>query len=383
MRDHNSTDSSARPEQLSFPKSAFVVEGPPFVTEEQRAARAFDTFAPFWRLNDPLCARVLRDGLNPNQFRWTKAIFPLFREASLFQVPRSAQSLPSWQPFAFFAGREFGQGFPDRGVALLECAQGTLGDPFDVLRRLRAVLGLREANPWNLHEAFAKLLAKDDIAQSGIEETLIRHTSASFAAGLAAVTTAKADPDLIGFLARIEPRTGEQRTQLHLRSLIRSCADAQGRRVLNVVEHPLLKVAEAQYPNTPRECTAILPFFHEQLRAFGVRSENECPADDLALVEWVEAASNYGHRVLEYNTRRVKRVIAELGHRKVESVAEVIEDVLRRAKSRRTLDFTRAIFKWHEAAHRWVQPAYYGQALDRVVHCADFAIWAAWLGLRR
>ena len=142
-------------------------------------------------------------------------------------------------------------------------------------------------------------------------------------------------------------------------------------------------MAEAQYPNTPRERTTILPFYDEQLRAFGVRSENECPSDDLSLVEWVDRASDYGLRLLEGDTCRVKRVIAELGHRKVESVAEVIEDVLRGAKSRRALDFTRAIFKWHEAAHRWTQPAYYGQALDRIVHCADFAIWAAWLGLRR
>jgi hypothetical protein len=54
----------------------------------------------------------------------------------------------------------------------------------------------------------------------------------------------------------------------------------------------------------------------------------------------------------------------------------------RRPKGLQALDLTRAIFEWHEGVYGWTAPSYYGQALDRIVHFADFAIWAAWLKSR-
>jgi len=323
-----------------------------------------------------LCARLLADGANPRQFEWVKTIFPLFREASLFQLPRSLQSLPVWQPFAFFAGRKFGQTWPEKGTALIESVESEL-DPLGTLGRLRDALGPTEANPWNLHDAFNRLMTGEKF--NDLDGAFIRYTCQSFAAGLATATTALRQPDQVPFLARIHPRIRELRTQLHIRVLMNSCTDAERQPVLKQLQHPLLKVAATKYPRTPAERDAILPFFHEQLRAFGVKSENECPASDLDLVEWVDSATEYGRRLLKDNPERVKRVTRQLGRVEVKSIADVAEDVLRRARSRSALDVTRAILKWHEAVYRLTRPTYYGQELDRVVNCADFAIWAAWI----
>jgi hypothetical protein len=146
---------------------------------------------------------------------------------------------------------------------------------------------------------------------------------------------------------------------------------------VELLEHPLFIVAAEQYPTTPLEKATILPFFHKQLRAFGVRNENQCPADDLALVEWVERAWRWGRRLRHRDRQRVKSVIAEVGPTEFAAIAEIAEEVLRKARSRRPLDLTRAIFEWHQRVYRWTIPGYYGQALDRIVHCTDLAIWAA------
>jgi hypothetical protein len=70
-------------------------------------------------------------------------------------------------------------------------------------------------------------------------------------------------------------------------------------------------------------------------------------------------------------------VILELGRSELEAVVDVVREVFGGARSRRPAALTKAILEWHRRVYRRNQPEYYGQALDRVVHCADFAIWAA------
>ena len=127
------------------------------------------------------------------------------------------------------------------------------------------------------------------------------------------------------------------------------------------------------------EKATILPFFNDLLRAGGVRSENDCPTGDYALVECVARAWQFGQRLRRDEPQRVAAVIADLGSSEFEAVADVAEDVLRQVTSLRPVDLTRAIFKWHWRVYRWTEPGYYGQALDRLVQFCDFAIWAAWI----
>jgi hypothetical protein len=217
------------------------------------------------------------------------------------------------------------------------------------------------------------------MAPRRLEQKLIRLTEQTYAAGLAAATTArKTAPDLSEFLAGIGRAVPARRTQLHIRVLIHSCADAEARPVAQRLQHPLLTVAAEQYQHVPLAREILLTFLDEQLRAFGVNSENECPSDDLALVAWVEAAWRYGRRLWQHDQQRVEQVMAEFGPFKIQPVQEVSDCLRRWSKRTPASDLTALILKWHRRVHRWSKPAYYGQELDRVVRCADFAIWAAW-----
>jgi hypothetical protein len=358
-------------------------EAPPFRTHEHRYAVGTNSFAPYWRLTDPLCAGVLGEGRNPNDFLWIRSIFPLFRTASLLKVPRSAQSLPSWQPFVFLAGWQFGKQFPNKGAFLVEGSRSRLGNPLNLLRRLDEVLGPRSANLWNLRDAFDEMIPTIGMAPRRLEQRLIRLTEQTYAAGLAASTTAKKEPDLSEFIAGIGRAIPARRTQLHIRALIHSCANAEGRPVAQRLPHPLLTVAAEQYQHVLLAREILLTFLDEQLRGFDVRSENECPADDVALVDWVEAARRYGRRLWQHDHQRVEEVTAEFGPFKIQPVREVVDCLRRWSKRMPAGDLTALILKWHRRVHRWSKSAYYGQELDRVVCCADFAIWAAWCDAAR
>lgn len=371
------------PEQLSLRLGESPGEAPEFRTHEDRYAVSTNSFAPYWRLADPLCARVLAEGRDPKNFLWIRSIFPFFRFASLLKIPRSAQSLSSWQPFAFLAGWQFGKQFPKQGAVLVEGSRSRLGNPLNVLRRLDEVLGSRSANLWNLRDAFDEMIATIGMAPRRQEQRLIRLTEQTYAAGLAASTTAKQKPDLSEFLAGIGRAVPARRTQLHIRALIHSCADAEGRPVAERLQHPLLMTAAEQYQHVPLSSEILLTFLNEQLRGFGVHSENECPADDLALVDWVEGAWRYGRRLWQHDRQRVEQVMAEFGPFKIQPVREVVEYVPPWTQRLRAVDLTPLILKWHWQVYRCRKPNYYGQALDRVVRCADFAIWAAWCDAAR
>ncbi len=368
-----------QPGQPFLPQFDSPAEPNPFVTQEARASATLDSFAPFWRLDDPLCARLLREGKSPRRFPWVKAIFPLVRAASLFQFPREAPTFHAWQPFAFFAGLEYGRELPAEAAVLLADDASSSGSTYHGLRRLRDALADREGNPWNLYDAFGTLRGQGCAVAEAPEPALIRLTSAGFRLGLAAATTAKSEPDLADFLARLYPRVTARRTQLHVRALFHSCTNARGRRVQDLLEHPLLTVAANKYPITPLEKATILPFFHAELHAFGVRSENECPTDDLAIVTWVGRAWHWGTQLRHREPGTVEKIFIEIGREEFEGTAKSVERVIREAGSLRAADLTRAFLGWYERNFGWSQPHYYGQALDRVVHFADCAIWASWL----
>jgi hypothetical protein len=43
-----------------------------------------------------------------------------------------------------------------------------------------------------------------------------------------------------------------------------------------------------------------------------------------------------------------------------------------------TEDILSATLCWHEETYGWTNPDYYGEALQRLVVCADIAIWLPW-----
>ena len=201
----------------------------------------------------------------------------------------------------------------------------------------------------------------------------------AFKAGLAAATVGKLDAFLLEFIESINPPVDAPQLPLSWRSLILSPFLAQGRSVRESLAHPLLKLVATHYLHSPLQKDTILTFFHEQLSEFGLRSEVKCPTTEKHLVGWLRNALEYGRRTKAEDPQRIKDIFGEIGEDKVDGVRELVDSVVRKAggtESRATAD---AILKWHRTMNETYEPAPYGRRLERIVHCADFAIWTSWV----
>jgi hypothetical protein len=181
-----------------------------------------------------------------------------------------------------------------------------------------------------------------------------------------------------GVVIQIDPELNHHCNFLHRRALIRSLLLAEGKAVVDLLTHPLLVVAQQHYPRTPLERQVVLTLLNDQLTAWGVRSEQQCPVDDLALVDWVEAALRTGEQLAKEAPERVTALLEETGQPKVQFIRTLVRDVLGRAGGTNLLRLTRAIVEWHKNVYGRDQPLFYGAALSRVVYVTDFALWIPW-----
>jgi hypothetical protein len=121
-------------------------------------------------------------------------------------------------------------------------------------------------------------------------------------------------------------------------------------------------------------------FFLEQLAAQGPLSENTCPVADKHMEHWVRKGLEYGRRLRADNPGRFAEVLVEIGETELASVRQVVEAVVTRANGTEPVALTAAILEWHKRTFESHGLRYYGQLLDRVAYCVDFAIWIPWAG---
>ncbi len=351
-----------------------------FMTREQAEVRSTGSLNAYWRLRDPLCAQILQLGCDPAHFPAVKAFFPFIRNASVVRLPRTFELLPSWLGLAFHSGFLFASRLPTEAEDILD-QHGI--ERAEALRRvlyLRDRLGKYPATPINLFYAFLEICKEQfsNIRKEHRLEILVTYSFNAFKAGLASATLAKADPALVEFVEPITSPLSSSKMPLSWRMLMLSPLQAHGMPPWKRLAHPLPKLAATHYLNSPRERELILPCFVEQLT--GAVSENTGPVAERDLEQWVRKGLEYGRQVKANAPERLAEVLVELGERKLAGVREVVDGVVKRANGMDPVPLTAAILEWHKTVYDWHGLKYYGQLLDRVAYCVDFAIWVPWAG---
>ncbi|HEY3855709.1 MAG TPA: hypothetical protein VGO67_15075 [Verrucomicrobiae bacterium] len=350
-----------------------------FRTSEQIAAEKSNRASSYYlRLYDPLCAAALNTWRPAAETGAVLKIFPFIRLGAVFQVPLRNDWLGAWLTAAFYAGFYFGNCFPEQAEEIAERALGGLD--VDRLPALASALDGRPATIENIGAVF-NILGQNWGPNFG--ETDHQHWVKSAlvcsVTGINAATTAKFDPRLTDFVEHLSLPIGLSKTSLIFRVLAPSIANAEGKAVTELFHHPLLALAEVQYPITPIEKRTMLPFFHRQLAIFGVQSENECPVEDNDLVNWVSAALDYGQSLLTNQPHIVKQVFGEFTPEKLRTLKTMASRIRDAAGGLNASWLVAPLLEWHGATFNWNEPAFYGRALTRVINLADFAIWLPWL----
>ena len=312
----------------------------------------------YFRTNDRLCGAVLEIGKTSWGFHAVSKAFPFFRLASVLQIPTSPEMLADWLAKGFFAGYHYGSHFPDQAEEVVERAFGGHNFAHQRLVILSQVLDRNQATMQNLVEVF-RIIAQNttcDVSQP-FETHLIYNTLKSVVVGFAAATVGKADPALVDFVEPLAADFDVARMPHFFRVMARSLVEAEDKPLKDSFQHPLLTVAEAQYLDTPVERKTILPFFHNQLRAFGVQTESECPTSDCDLVEWIEGGLDFGRVVLE-DRLLVDEICREMMPRKLARLKEVALSFQAAAKGLNPIRLVEPISHWHEEVYGRRAPAF-------------------------
>ena len=351
-----------------------------FRTAEEIESIEGKSVALYFRPHDPLCAAVLKIGKTPADIQVVSKVFPFFRLASVLQVPPDPAVFGTWLANAFYAGLSYGTLYPTQAEETAERAFGGHGYAHQRLHILKEVLQEQPATLKNLIKAF-EILAKNCKPDSGdtFEHHLINTTLKSAVVGLAGSTTGKVDPALSDFIEQLGAHSDLSNMSPLFQGLSKSMVEAEGKPVRALLRHPLLTLAEAQYPVTPVERRTMLPFFHNQLGVFGVRSESECPVEDFDLMTWIEGGLSYGNAILENHPQTVEMIFKEIPPGKLTRLKEIAVRLRAAADGLSPSGLLGPLLRWHAEIYEWNQPAFYGQALTRAICVADFAIWLPWL----
>jgi hypothetical protein len=362
------------PRQTKYDSSFVFRTAEEFETVEQKLA------AHYFRPNDPFCVAVLEFGKTSSCMHAVSKAFPFFRLASVLQIPTGEGAFSDWLVSAFYAGYHYGSHFPNQAEEIVERAFGGHNFSHKRLIIVNEVLNKHPATMRNLMEAF-RIIAQNssrDLSQP-FQEHLIYNSLKSVVVGFAAATTGKCDPVLVDFLDELAADFDVTEMPHIFRVMARSLTEAEGKPLKDLLQHPLLTVAEAQYLATPVERKTILPFFHKELDVFGVQSGSECPTSDGNLVAWIDAGLDFGKSVLEDRPLLVDEMCREITSEKLTQLKVTALSFSAAAKGLDPTGLVEPISNWHEEIYGWRVPAFYGFALERAMHFADFAAWLPWL----
>jgi hypothetical protein len=217
-----------------------------------------------------------------------------------------------------------------------------------------------------------------DVAEDRLEDALLEAVLKSLRIGFAAATVARGDPVHCEFVWDIPERIGNGIKDIVGRALVGAPLKAVGKPVAELLEHPLLRLARELYPAQPTECETVLGFLRGRLRALGVKNENECPASELDLLDWIAAAMDYGRRVKADRFEVVQRIFKECGERRLKNSLGIVRQVVAEAGGTEPVPLLGRLKVWQESVYGGSEPGFYGEELARVAYLADFAVWIPW-----
>jgi len=351
---------------------------PAYATREQQLARRHNTVAPYLRLDDGRCRSFLDAALYPPEFEGVKLLFPFVREAALLQVPRDRKHLTDWMYFAFHAGNDLGARHP-------ELLQEVLPDYElrDARRRMGVIKLLAEQEVGTgraLHRAFGRILEKQwpDNPAEKLDALYAELAMRTLRTGFAVATLAQLDPQLCDFYGTTVPNARLNFPHILWRHWLGAPADSVGRTIVDLLEHPLLRVVSQLYPGRATECAVVQDFLREHLAECGAVSENDCPASDAELIDWVAAGIDYGRRIQREQPETVQRIFAECNPKAFEDGLDQVRTVVAQAGGSDPAHLLPLLKRWQKSVYDGDEPYFYGQSVERVALFADFAIWIPW-----
>jgi len=349
------------------------------MTLEEQFARQQNSFAPYWRLDHPVCRRFLACAVSDlSTFESHKALFPFFRDGSIFGVPAERGYFHVWNSVAFFAGWRFGMEHPSEASEAVESVDGVVAG-LQRLGTLKKALSGDPPTPRNVLKASSGLARYWHLCpDEQVVKIIVDQCIGWLRAGIVAATRAQIDSDLADFASRIACQNADPSKDLYVRAWVRSVADSYGRAVSEQLRHPVFRVAAEYYVDRPVQWRAMSAALEYVLGELLIQSEVYCPACYPELISLVKVAFKRGRLMSRRRNGLVDAIRDEAGPEEWRNAGRQTFEVAQLAGSLQPAALAGAIHLW-DYQNYGAGDGFYGSRLERFIRWFDMAIWLGWL----
>jgi hypothetical protein len=164
--------------------------------------------------------------------------------------------------------------------------------------------------------------------------------------------------------------------RLHIRLIRESPQVALRTPRIEVMAHPILRIARLKYREGSVEQKQVLRFLNARCIQQGFESEENFFTSDLELAQWVRDARDWANNMLGAEPEVCEALFDEAGERALDRTQMFYREYLGLRPARvDSLDATAALMKWAKQRRGFEFSQYRAQLWEFVVEIADAALW--------
>ncbi len=168
--------------------------------------------------------------------------------------------------------------------------------------------------------------------------------------------------------------------RLHIRLIREAPQRALTTPRLELMAHPILRIARLKYREGSVEQKQVLRFLNAQCIKQGFESEEDFFGSDLTLAQWTRDARLWANNMLETESEVCQQLSHEAGEEALDRTRNFYRQHLGSDPAFvDSLDATAALIKWAKRRRGFEFSRYRAQLWEFVVEIADAALWLGWI----
>jgi hypothetical protein len=327
-----------------------------------------------------------RTGLRP----YLDRMIHFWREVSLAGMPRAGRGMDQCYALLFESAFDLAQAEPEWALECLadESAPQPTTIPLVPLARQVDVHGGVNGDKfghWTLATAFSFLFApfrERESKWSSESEVALSGDSWCWAAILCAAGIEENHP-LWRFRRALSDSSADgwrDGGHLHLRLIREAPRRARITPRVDLMAHPILRIARVKYREGSIEQNQVLRFLNAQCIKQGFESEEDYFGSDLTLAQWARDARHWATNMLEAEPKVCQELLHEAGETALNRTRMFYHEHLGTNPAHvDSLDATAALMRWAKRRRGFEFSQYRAQLWEFVVEMADAALWLGWL----
>ena len=379
---------ASQPVEQNPPAPAPLPERRQFKTREQEL---FETDRAAWiqeQFEWPILGAVYREAQSAARQTPARKVFfdhylPFFREAELMGLPVEGEFLTDWFALAFESAYDLARQNPEQAKAWLDDFSSDRGL---AERNLRTFKSQSRRPDQDAHDFIKRAVQCGHFRGQPVQEnkatlsSLISGVEAFFWTGLLAATEARHDPEALDLVEWFDEASGVKWNDVRLHTqLIRKAPRCGRQGSSEFLKHPLLRIAEEKYKNSPHEGAAIGGLLEQLCLRDEIQSEKQIIWRDLHLAQWVRNAAQGGAWFLREHPATVQHIFATTGALTGDGLSRFYRRVLNGVDDINDfVEITLAFIAWQSRKRGEAITRYHGERLETVVECVDAAAWLPW-----